>query len=81
MAEFVVSCSEAETKTINTGTAYAAAHKYAEKELKDDAKDDDEFDLEVLERSTGKITLYTVRAQVSTMWVVTKKIKGEGAAS
>ena len=80
MAEFVVSCDGHENKTINTGTAYAAAHKYAEKELLEHAMDDDEFELEVLERSTGKVILYTVRAQVSTMWVVTKRIKGEGVA-
>lgn len=72
MAEFVVKSEGFDDKIINTSTPYAAAHKYSESMLGDDAMDEDEFTVDVIERSTGKIHKYTARAEVTTHWVVTR---------
>jgi hypothetical protein len=73
MAEFIVSGEGLESRTIQAGTAYGAASRYAETVLTDDAMDDDEFEVTVLEKATGKKTGYTLRAEVTTHWVVTRR--------
>lgn len=81
MAEFVVKAEGRSSKTINTSTAYAAAHKFAETELQDDAKDDEEFELSVLDKTSGKSVTYTMRANVTVHWIATRsKNEDEGAA-
>lgn len=80
MAEFVVSCEGHSPKLINTGTSYAAAHKFAETVLSKKVSDEDEFDVTVLEKASGKQTSYTVRASISTIWVVTRRAGREGVA-
>lgn len=77
MAEFIVSGEGLESRTLSAGTAYGAASRYAETVLTDDALDDDEFELTVLDKGTGKKTGYTVRAEVTTHWVVTRRKDGE----
>jgi hypothetical protein len=72
MAEFVCSTEGFENKTIKASTAYAAAHRYALSELSEQATDDDEYEVRVVSRETGKVMSYTVRAEVSTHWVVTR---------
>jgi hypothetical protein len=80
MAEFTVSCEEADSCSFDTSTAYAAALKFAKKMLSDHPEDDDEFDISVLEHATGKAISYTLRAQVTVHWTATRNKDDDGAA-
>jgi hypothetical protein len=81
MAEFVVKSEGYEDKIVKSSTPYAAAHRYAESSLKEDALDEDEFTVEVIDRDTGKMIRYIARAEVTTHWVLTRDKSHEEEAS
>lgn len=80
MADFHVSCEPHLDKSIKASTHYAAAQRYGETVLKDEAQDEEEFSVCVVSRETGERRNYTLRAEVTTHWVVTlDKSKNEEA--
>lgn len=71
MADFHVSCEPHSDRSIKASTHYAAAQRYGETVLQDEAKDEEEFSVRVISRETGEERFYTLRANVTTHWVVT----------
>jgi hypothetical protein len=71
MADFHVSCEPHPDKSIKANTHYAAAQRYGETVLQGEAKDEEEFAVRVISRETGAVRNYTIRAEVTTHWVVT----------